>query len=282
MTAKSGTLFLVATPLGNLEDITFRAIRILNEVDLIAAEDTRHTLKLLNYYHIKKKMCSYHKHNERNQSKNIISQLESGLNVALVSDAGMPGISDPGNELVSEAVIRGIPIIPIPGASAVITALAASGLATASFLFTGFLPRKKSEQMQYVKTLADFTGTLVVYESPHRLLTTLENLFETLGNREVVIARELTKVHEQFLRGTLQLIIEKISSQSIRGEITILISGAPKDNRQNSTNIDVGVALAELNQNQTTLKDELRIVAKKTGKSLKEVYRLYLETKKCK
>lgn len=280
MATKCANLYLVATPVGNLEDITLRALRILKEVDLIAAEDTRRTLKLLNYYQIKKKMCSYHKYNERDQSKMLISQLESGVNVALVSDAGMPGISDPGNQLVSEAIVKGISVIPIPGASAVITALAASGLNTGSFLFTGFLPRKKQAQVVYLKTLAEFTGTLVVYEAPQRVLATLQNILETFGNRQAVVARELTKVHEQFLRGELKFLINEVSLQEMRGEITILVSGAAENNLQNSTNIDIQTAFLELNHSETTLKDELRIVAKKTGKSLKEVYRLYLENKK--
>lgn len=280
MEIETGKLYLVATPLGNLEDITQRALRILAEVDLIAAEDTRHTLKLLNHFNIKQKMLSYFLHNERERTGEIIAKLLSGLNVALVSDAGMPGISDPGYFLVAEAVKQGITIIPIPGASAVVTALAASGLPTNSFWFEGFLPRKAKERSEILSGLAKVKGTLVFYEAPHRLLPTLKGIFEILGDRETVIARELTKVHEEFIRGRLSEIIARIGNDSPRGEFTILIAGVTKEqNRQNSTNLDNSINGASEDDVELSLRQKLKEIALETGKSTKEVYRMYLSEK---
>ncbi len=277
MKIEAGKLYLVATPLGNLEDITQRALRILAEVDLIAAEDTRHTLKLLNHFGIKQKMLSYFLHNERERTREIIDRLLSGLNVALVSDAGMPGISDPGYFLVAEAVKQGITVIPIPGASAVVTALAASGLPTNSFWFEGFLPRKAKERTGILSGLANVKGTLVFYEAPHRLLATLKGIFEILGDRETVIARELTKVHEEFIRGRLSEIIAKIENDSPRGEFTILIAG--EENRQNSTNQDNSKKGNDGDGGEMSLRQKLKEIAEETGKSTKEVYRMYLSEK---
>lgn len=280
MKTEPGKLYLVATPLGNLEDITQRALRILAEVDLIAAEDTRHTLKLLNHFGIKRRTLSYHRHNERERSKEIIEMLLSGLNVALVSDAGMPGISDPGNFLVAEAIKQGVKVIPIPGASAVVTALAASGLATNSFWFQGFLPRKAKERTEILTELAKIKGTLVFYEAPHRLTATLKSLLQVLGDRNTVIARELTKIHEEFIRGRLSEVIAHFENQSPKGEITILIEGATiGKNRQNSTNqnnFKIGVINKTAGLN---LRQNLKKIAQETGKSVREVYQIYLAEK---
>lgn len=277
MEMELGKLYLVATPLGNLEDITQRALRILAEVDLLAAEDTRHTLKLLNHFGIKQKMISYYLHNERERTGEIIAKLLSGLNVALVSDAGMPGISDPGYFLVAEAIKEGITVIPIPGASAVVTALSASGLPTNSFWFEGFLPRKAKERTQILTELANLKGTLVFYEAPHRLLATIKNIYEVLGDREGVIARELTKVHEEFIRGPLSELIARIENDSLRGEFTILIAGKTGDqNRQNSTSINNSKNVMPNNDDELSLRQKLKKIAQETGKNTKEVYQLYL------
>ncbi len=280
MKMDTGKLYLVATPLGNLEDITHRALKVLAEVDLIAAEDTRHTLKLLNHFGIKQRLLSYYLHNERERSGEIIDKLRSGMNVALVSDAGMPGISDPGNLLVAEAIKEGITVVPIPGASAVVTALAASGLPTNTFWFQGFLPRKAKEQAEILRDLAEVNGTLVFYEAPHRLEATLKNTMEVLGDREAVIARELTKIHEEFVRGSLSEIISRIGKNTLKGEFTILIAGAPEEkNRQNSTNRNNSKSGINDNGEELSLRQKLREIARETGKNTKEVYQIYLSEK---
>lgn len=284
MTREPGRLYLVATPIGNLEDITLRALRILKEADVIAAEDTRHTIKLLNHYEIKKKMISYHQHNEREQSERLIQRMLQGENIALVSDAGMPGISDPGTILVAEAIRSGITVVPIPGPSAVISALSASGLDTSSFMFVGFLPRKKSEQVQRLRQIEMFHGTLVFYESPHRIETTLKVLREVLGNRQAVIARELTKVHEEFVRGELDSLLTKVAVYPNIGEFTILVSGLDENNRQKTTKKndveDIEVLFERMQGEGSSLKEELKVIAQKTGKPVKQIYRLYLERRK--
>lgn len=279
MRNEPGILYLVATPLGNLEDITFRALRVLGEVDFIAAEDTRHTLKLLNHFQIKKKMLSYYQHNERERIDLIIQKILEGEKVALVSDAGMPGISDPGNLLVTEAVKQGITVVPVPGASAVITALAASGLDTGSFRFEGFLPRKQTEQMEKLKEIVSFNGTLVFYEAPHRLRETLKNILEVMGDREVVLGREITKLHEEFIRGNLIQIVEKVNVEKPRGEYTIILEGSEKNGKkhQNPLNTDPVELLSGLAKNGGSLREDLKTIAQKTGRSTREIYRLYLE-----
>jgi 16S rRNA (cytidine1402-2'-O)-methyltransferase len=275
-----GTLYLVATPIGNLEDISQRALRILNEVDLIAAEDTRHTLKLLTHFEIRKPLVSYHQHNERERSQAIIERIEAGASVALVSDAGMPGISDPGNQVVADAIQRGIRVVPIPGPSAIITALAASGLDTGSFQFVGFLPRQNKEQLKRLGELKPFQGTLGFYEAPHRLPHTLKNIAEVLGERRVVLARELTKVHEEFIRGTLSEVIQKITEKEVRGEFTILVEGGTDVDvfRQNSTNnYDFNYLFDTLDATDRSLKEKLKEIAGATGRSAKEIYGMYLD-----
>src|SRR6266852_5445816 len=197
----SGTLYLVATPIGNLEDITHRAVRILREVDLIACEDTRHTRRLLDHYGIARPVTSYHEHNETARAEELVARLAAGTNLALVSDAGMPLVSDPGYRVVAAAVRAGIPVVPVPGASALVAALAASGLPTDSFYFVGFLSAKSGQRARALEAVRDQTATLVFYEAPHRILDALEDVERILGPRQVVVARELTKVHEEFLRG---------------------------------------------------------------------------------
>ncbi|TCL74090.1 16S rRNA (cytidine1402-2'-O)-methyltransferase [Hydrogenispora ethanolica] len=279
--AQTGTLYLVGTPLGNLEDITQRALRTLREVDLIAAEDTRHTLKLLNYFEIKRPLLSYHQHNERERADGIISRLRTGANVALVSDAGMPGISDPGQWLVAEAVRQGIRVVPVPGPSAVVTALAASGLDSSSFRFGGFLPRRKTEQLQQLERLKEFPGTLIWYEAPHRLVQTLKNIQAALGDRSIVLARELTKVHEQFIRGSISEVLAELERNGVKGEFTILVEGclAPEIIRQDSTNPDLEEILNNLDNRNGSLRENLKAIARQTGRGTREIYQLYLQKK---
>jgi 16S rRNA (cytidine1402-2'-O)-methyltransferase len=220
-----GTLYIVATPIGNLEDITLRALRILKEVDLIACEDTRRTQKLLNHFEIKKPLTSYFEHNKFVKGDLILRELLSGKNVALVSDAGTPGVSDPGYNLVKGAIEKGIPVIPVPGPSGVVAALSASGLPTDRFLFIGFLPQKEGKKKRLLEDLAAEPGTLVFYESPFRVKKTLSLLKECLGDREAALAHELTKVHEGFMRGSLSEILEKSPEIIEKGEWIILVKG---------------------------------------------------------
>lgn len=221
----SGKLYVVATPIGNLEDITLRALKVLREVDLIAAEDTRHTRKLLDRYRIKRRMMSYHEHNERERAERIIKELKSGKNVALVSDSGTPAVSDPGYVLIRRCVEEGIEAIPIPGPSAFLAALSVSGLPVHRFVFEGFLPHKSGKRRNKLRRLAEEEGTIIFYESPHRLLKTLSDMLEILGDRRVVIARELTKVHEEIFRGSIREALERFSTGEPRGEFTILVEG---------------------------------------------------------
>lgn len=218
-----GTLYIVATPIGNLEDITLRAIRILKEVDIIAAEDTRHTLKLLNNLEISKPLISYHRHNEDIKTEELISKLKDGKNIALVSDAGTPVISDPGGEIVKKAIENNIKVVPIPGACALITALISSGIDAKEFSFYGFLPLNKKNRKEKLEEIEEENKTVILYEAPHKLLNTLQDLNKTVGNRCVVIAKELTKIHETYIRGRIGEIIEEIEEP--KGEYVIVIEG---------------------------------------------------------
>src|SRR5262249_50651831 len=218
-----GTLYLVATPIGNLEDITLRALRVLGEVDIIACEDTRHTRKLLSHYKISKPLVSYHEHNERARAGELIEKLLGGLSVALVSDAGMPLISDPGYSIVTEAARAGVPIVPIPGASAVVTALAASGLPTSEFVFAGFLPPRSVQRKRRLNDFAMSLSSLVFYEAPHRIKDCLNDAREVLGDRPAALARELTKIHEEIIRGHLSEIADRISQREPKGEYVLII-----------------------------------------------------------
>ncbi len=225
--ARTGTLYLVGTPIGNLEDITLRALRILREVPLIAAEDTRRTRLLLNHYQIKTILTSYYEHNKLTKLEYLLDLLET-QDIALVSEAGMPGISDPGFELVRAAIEREIPVVPIPGPSAIITAVAAAGLPTDQFTYIGFLPRKAGDRKRRLATVADAQRTIVAYESPHRVPAALADILEVLGDRPIAVARELTKLHEEFVRGTVSEALEHFIRHTPRGEFTLVIGGVPK------------------------------------------------------
>ncbi len=230
-----GTLYIVATPIGNLEDITLRALRILKEVDLIAAEDTRQTLKLLNHYEISKPLISYHRHNEEVKSDILIEKLNKGENIALVSDAGTPGICDPGEEIIKKSIKEEIPVIPIPGACAMINALIGSGLDTKEFEFMGFLPLNKKTRKEKLLEIKNSNKTIIIYEAPHKMKNTLEDLNEILENRKIVLARELTKIHEEFIRKDLKELIEEIDN--IKGEMILIIEGRTKlEKEENSLN----------------------------------------------
>lgn len=227
MKIEPGTLYVVATPIGNLEDMTFRAVSVLQQVEAIAVEDTRHTSKLLRHFDISKPLISYHDHNRKSRQPEILARLQQGEALALVSDAGMPGISDPGYELIYGCVQAGVPVVPIPGASAVITALSAAGLPTDRFAFEGFLPTKDKERRDRLTSLQRETRTLVLYEAPHRLRQTLQDLANIFGDdRAVVLARELTKLHEEFWRGTLAEAQRHYGDREPQGEYTVLIAGA--------------------------------------------------------
>ena len=219
----SGNLYLVATPIGNLEDITLRAINTLKSVDLIAAEDTRHTLKLLNHLEISKPLISYYRHNEKIKTDSIIEKIKEGKNIALVSDAGTPAISDPGEEIVKKAIEEDIRVIPIPGACALITGLIASGISTEKFSFLGFLSLNKKLRKEQLEKIKAKTETVILYEAPHKIQNTIEDLYKILGNREVVLCRELTKIHEEYARGDLSNVLDKIGN--IKGEFVIIIKG---------------------------------------------------------
>ena len=221
-----GALYLVGTPIGNLEDMTFRAVRILQTVDLIAAEDTRHTGKLLQHFEIKTPQVSYHEHNRIERIPELLSVLGEGKSIALVTDAGMPGISDPGYELVKACIEAGIQVVPIPGVSAVITALCAAGLPSDRFVFEGFLPASGQERQKHLESLQTESRTLILYEAPHRIRATLQDLAKSLGaNRPIVLARELTKLHEEFWRGTILEAITHYTKEEARGEFTLVVAG---------------------------------------------------------
>ncbi len=272
-----GKLYVVGTPIGNLEDITLRAIRILKEVNLIACEDTRRTQKLLNAYKIQTPTISYHEHNEMTRAPELVIQMEEGSSIALVTDAGMPVLSDPGFRLVHLAVRHTIPVIPVPGASAFVAALAASGLPVDKFRFLGFLPSKKGERRKSLEQLKDAPKTLVFYEAPHRLLEMLKDAREILGERDIVVAREVTKVHEEFVRGNLGTALEYLKRKPVKGEITVLIGlNAAADVKSGAS--PGGSVIAEVQAIMAEKKiDEraaLKAVARTRGVSKSEVYRL--------
>lgn len=224
-----GKLYLVPTPIGNLKDITLRALEVLQNADIIAAEDTRQTLKLLNHFNIKKSLYSYHQHNEQGQSENIITKLEEGLNIALVSDAGTPGISDPGSVIVSKCIEKGIAFEVLPGATAITTAVVYSGLDTTKFLFRGFLPRENKDRKVVISEIIASKETLVFYEAPHRLLDTLNYLKGSLGNRNMAACRELTKLHEEIVRGSIEECIQHFVDKRPRGEFVLVVEGKSED-----------------------------------------------------
>ena len=271
---RRGTLYVVATPIGNLEDITHRAVRVLKEADLIACEDTRQTRKLLDHYSIDTPMVSYHEHNEARRAEELVGKLEQGLDVAQVSDAGMPGISDPGYRVVKLAVERSITVVPIPGPSAMVAALAASGLPTDAFEFRGFLPAKSGQRRTALEALRGVQHTVVLYEAPHRIVETLEDIVQALGpHTPVVIARELTKVHEEFLRSTAKEALDRLRGREVKGEITLLIGKVDaKDTAAQAP--DVSARLQQImREKQLEEKNALKILAKEVGLSKSELYR---------
>jgi 16S rRNA (cytidine1402-2'-O)-methyltransferase len=273
-TASKGILYVVATPIGNLEDITYRAVRILKEVDLVACEDTRQSRKLLDHYGIKVKTVSYHEHNEAEQAEELVGMLLSGTTIAQISDAGMPGISDPGYRLITRAIARGIQVVPIPGPSAVITALVGSGLASDDFQFLGFLPAKSGQRKNAFDAVRDCQHTLVFYEAPHRIHDAISDLVTVLGpDRPVVIARELTKVHEEFIRGTAGELKDLLQLRELKGEITLLIGKAPAGavtGRVEGLQERLAAIVREQNVDEKTA---MKILAREQGTSKSEIYR---------
>jgi 16S rRNA (cytidine1402-2'-O)-methyltransferase len=278
----TGCLYLVGTPIGNLEDITLRALRVLKESDLIACEDTRQTQKLLNHYGIRKRLVSYHEHNELTRAAELVIQLEQGARVALVSDAGMPLISDPGHRLVGMCLRHDVPVVPVPGPSAFVAALAASGLPVDEFMFVAFLPARAGERRKALAKLTGETRTLVFYEAPHRLLETLRDAFDLLGNRPAAIARELTKLHEEILRDKLDRLIERVKARPPRGEITLLIGPPtePPGAALRAANITLSARVEEIVREQgVDQKAALKLAAKERGLTKREAYRELLKTK---
>lgn len=268
-----GTLYLVPTPIGNLEDITLRALRILGEVDLIAAEDTRTTGRLLAHYGIEGRLTSYHEHNKLTKLDTILAALEGG-DVALVSDAGTPGLSDPGYELVRMAVGNGVQVVPLPGANAVIPALVASGFPTGSFTYLGFLPRKAGARQSVLETVCNISHPLVLYEAPHRLLDTLSDMVSFFGgDRQIVIARELTKLHEEIWRGSLDQAVATFSERAPRGEITLVVSGS-SEQPSKWTEEDVREALAARLTQGESRSAAAKAIADQSGWPRREVYNL--------
>jgi 16S rRNA (cytidine1402-2'-O)-methyltransferase len=272
----AGKLYLVATPIGNLEDITLRALRVLREeVAMIACEDTRQTQKLLQHFDIRKPLIAYHEHNEASRSAEIVRMLQREESVALVSDAGTPLVSDPGYRVVTAAVEAGMTVIPIPGASAVLAALAASGLPTNEFRFAGFLPPKPFARKKALEELSAETATLVIYESPHRILDTLADIQEVMGSRRMVLARELTKLHEEFLRGPAGEIREQLQARSsVKGEITLVIGRAEEQSGMAGDPLE---AIAALQNAGVERMEAIKSVAKRLGLPKREVYRLAME-----
>jgi 16S rRNA (cytidine1402-2'-O)-methyltransferase len=278
--AAGPALYLVGTPIGNLEDITLRAVRVLKEVDVIACEDTRQTQKLLNHYAIATRTTSYHEHNEMTKSAELVKEMQEGASVALVTDAGMPGISDPGYRLIALAIRHHLPVVPIPGASAFLAALVASGLPTDSFRFSGFLPAKRGERRAALEAVKSSPRTQVFYEAPHRVVEALEDVVEVLGaGRHVVVAREVTKLHEEFLRGRATEVLENLKArETVKGEITLLIAKAEENDARVAADALVRLSVRQrveqiMAEEKVDEKSALKKVAKERGVSKSEVYR---------
>lgn len=274
----SGNLYLVATPIGNLEDITLRAIKVLKEVDVIAAEDTRHTLQLLNYLNITKPLISYYKETENIKSEILINKLLNGENIALVSDAGTPAISDPGEEIVKEAIKNKIKIIPIPGACAAINALITSGFSTKEFLFSGFLPVNKKEKKEKLEELKEFNKTIILYEAPHKLMKTLEDIKEVFGDIEISLAREMTKLHEEFIIGKISKILE--NNVNLKGEFVIIINnnGIKVDREQEFLNkLTLEEHYLYYKNKNFEKKEIIKKIAKDRNKNKNEIYQYFLK-----
>ncbi|WP_321196060.1 16S rRNA (cytidine(1402)-2'-O)-methyltransferase [Alteribacter populi] len=281
-TDDKGCLFLVPTPIGNLDDMTYRAITVLKEANLIAAEDTRNTKKLCHVFEIDTPLISYHEHNIKEREELLIDKLLSGETVALVSDAGMPAISDPGQELVARCVEEQLPVVPLPGANAGLTGLIASGLSTDGFTFVGFLNRKKKIKRETLENWRTHPSSLIFYESPHRVVATLSEMLEVLGNRRVVLSRELTKKHEEFLRGSIEELIRYCGENPLKGECVLLVEGASAETIQEDiqesqwwTGLDVSAHVeGYVNEGQSS-KEAIKQTAKDRGMSKREVYQIY-------
>ena len=271
-----GNLYIVATPIGNLEDITLRALKILKEVDLIAAEDTRQTLKLLNHYEINKPLISYHRHNEDVKSDILIEKLKNGENIALVSDAGTPGICDPGEEVIKKAIDENIEVIPIPGACAMINALICSGISTKEFEFLGFLPLNKKLRKEKMDEIKNSNKTVIIYEAPHKMKSTLEDLKEILGNRNIVLARELTKIHEEFIRKNIDELLKNIDS--LKGEMILIIEKNSEvktdENKLNILSLDEHYKFYE--KQGLNKKEIIKKIAKDRNLNKNEIYMYFL------
>ena len=277
-----GTLYLCATPIGNLEDITFRVLRILKEVDVIAAEDTRNSIKLLNHFAIHTPMTSYHEYNKFDKGRELVEQLRAGKNIALITDAGMPGISDPGEELVKMCAEAGIPVTVLPGACACVTALTLSGLGTRRFAFEAFLPSDKKERQYVLEELKTETRTMIIYEAPHRLLRTLGELRDTLGNRRLSVCRELTKKHETIFRTDLDAAIRHYEAEAPRGECVLVIEGRNREEMEKEKQaaweqMTIAEHVALYEQQGVRHKEAMRLAAKDRGVSKRDIYQALLE-----
>lgn len=275
-----GILYLVATPIGNLDDITLRALNTLKSVDLVAAEDTRRTRKLLSFYDIHIPVVSFREHNKVYQGQKLVEKLHEGKNIALCSDAGMPVISDPGESFVRLCIDEQIKVTAIPGPNAALTALIISGLDANTFLYLGFIPRKKKKCIQFLEGIADYPHTLIFYESPNRVANLLECVLEVMGNRKVCVVRELTKIYEEAIRGDIEEVLKKIKDKEPRGEFTIVVEGAPTEVKDTPDYLDVHEVVAEVNQLTSegmTRQSAFKRVANKYHTSKRAVYQIYLD-----
>jgi 16S rRNA (cytidine1402-2'-O)-methyltransferase len=275
----SGILYIVSTPIGNLEDITLRALRVLKEVDLIAAEDTRRTRQLLSHFGIHKPLLSYHEHNRRMREESFLEELRRGRAIALVTDAGTPGISDPGENLVRRAVQESIPLVPVPGPSALVAALSISGLPTESFLFYGFLPAQPPARQKFLLSLKDRPETLIFYESPRRLRSFLEDVFRILGDRQLMVAREMTKLYEEACRGTVSEVLKELGEEEIKGEVTLVLEGSTVPARVEGVTIEEALELY-YREMGLSMKEAIGRVTEELGVPKKEVYRESLRMKR--
>ena len=277
--AGAGTLYVVATPIGNMDDITVRALNVFGRVDLVAAEDTRHTGKLLKHHHIKCRLLSYHEHNEKERTPMLIERLKSGASVALVSNAGTPTVSDPGYTLIQKALENNIKMVPVPGPSALLAALSVSGLPTDAFIFIGFCAKKKTRRLKQLEEFANETRTLIFYESPGRILAFMSEIKAVMGDRYGILCREMTKLHEEFLRGRLSEIIERLSNRpAVKGECTLLVKGS-EENISVSRDIVRAELMESMEKKEEKLSQVSKIIARKYGLSRSEVYEEALKLK---
>ena len=277
-----GKLYLVPTPIGNLKDITLRALEVLKFVDIVAAEDTRQTLKLLNHFEIKKSLMSYHKHNEQEKSEDIIELLKEGRNIAIVTDAGTPGISDPGAVIVKKCINENIDFEVLPGATAITTALVYSGLDTTRFLFRGFIPRENKERKILLNEIKDVKESIILYESPYRVVSTLETLLEYLGNRNIAVCRELTKLHEEIKRGKIDELIDYFKNTAPKGEFVLVIEGKQqehidRENKEKWENLSIKDHILNVMESGISKKEAIKYVAKERGLNKNEVYKYAID-----